>query len=355
MFRSARFKLTAWYLLIIMLISAAFSIAVYRAITPELEQGFRRAEMRLRAEQLGIPLPRQLPTHPEDLRPELRGGDPHFFLVEDLEAAKRGVLYKLLSINGIILILSASAGYFLAGKTLKPIEDALEEQRRFVADASHELRTPLAAMKTSVEVSLRDDQVPIQAKAILRDNLEEIDSLVLMTNSLLELAQHQEEHNGLKIDLLRIAALIDEASKQILPLAEEKGVDVVIRSDPEDILIEADADRMKKLVVILLDNAVKYTPGGGKVTVAARRIADKVVLIVEDTGIGIDRAHLPHIFNRFYRAESSRTRSKTPGFGLGLALAKRIIEEHHGSVDVTSQIDKGTKFTISLPLRHRKK
>ena len=179
MFRSARVKLTGWYLLIIMLISMVFSAVIYTSTTRELERGFRRAEMRFRGEELDTPCPRQRPEH-------LR-----FSFTEDIEAAKKRVVLNLLMINGAILAFSSAAGYFLAGKTLRPIEATMEEQKRFVADASHELRTPLTALKTSIEVALRKKRlVDKDSRAIMESSLEDIDGLESLANNLLSLTQY---------------------------------------------------------------------------------------------------------------------------------------------------------------------
>lgn len=184
MFRSARVKLTAWYLLIIMSISLSFSGVIYLRISRELERGFRRVDLRHRAEEMGIPLPRFFPRQ-EDLPWRLRGTQPRYFFMEDLEEAKRGLVLNLLAINVAIFGFFFLAGYFLAGKTLKPIENALEEQKRFVADASHELRTPLTALKTSMEVALRDKKMNlVTAKKVFGDNLAEVESLKLLSDKL---------------------------------------------------------------------------------------------------------------------------------------------------------------------------
>lgn len=352
MFRLARLKLTGWYLLIIMLISTAFSLVAYKGITAELERGFRWAELRLRAEEPGFRLPRPIPPNPEGLSPELRGTPPRFLLAEDLEAAKRQVIFHLLSINGVILVVSAAVGYFLAGKTLKPIEDALEEQKRFVADASHELRTPLTALKTSIEVNLRDEGLPEQARQILEDNLKDVDSLESLTDSLLHLAQHQKGEHDIEIEPVEINAVIQDVFKQIQPLAEEKGLEVKLDIEPTGQVVNADKACLKKLIVVFLDNAIKYTPKGGRISVAAKSFKKYLTLTIEDTGVGIEEKHLPYIFDRFYRVESSRSKSEAAGFGLGLSLAKRIIEAHQGSIDVASVVGKGTTFTIKLPLKH---
>ncbi len=352
MFRSARLKLTGWYLLIIMLICLVFSLAIYRGTTAELERGIRRAELRLRAEELGIRLPQQIPYHLEELRPELRNIFPRPFFLEDLQAAKQRVIFYLLLINGVILVVSAAAGYFLAGKTLEPIEEALEEQKRFVADASHELRTPLTALKTSIEVNLRDESLPGQTKQILKDNLEDVHSLESLTNSLLHLAQHQKGEHNIEIEPVKANEIIQGAFKQMHPLAKKKGIEAKLNIEPTDVVVEVDKACLKKLVTIFLDNAIKNTPKGGQISISASSFKKYLALSIEDTGIGIDERHLPYIFDRFYQVDSSRSKSVATGFGLGLSLAKRIIEAHHGSIDVTSVVGKGTIFTIRLPLKH---
>lgn len=349
MFKSARLKLTGWYLLIIMLISIAFSLVIYTAISRELEHGFRRVEMRFRARELNIPLPQHFSTRPEDLPPRLRELPPRFFLVEDIQAAKKRLGLNLLMINGFILGISAVAGYLLAGKTLKPIEAVLEEQKRFVTDASHELRTPLTALKTSLEVALRDKKLTTkEARATLESSLEDINRLQSLTNNLLGLSHYQEGATKLSFKKVGLAAVIESACEKIRPLAKKKGV--AVEFEAADLTIEADKESLEEMMVIFLDNGVKFTPQGGKVTVVAKPEKKYALIGVGDTGVGIAKEDLPHIFDRFYRADKSHSKTEVDGFGLGLALAKKIIEMHRGSVAVSSVLDKGTTFTIKLPL-----
>jgi two-component system sensor histidine kinase CiaH len=351
MFKSARLKLTLWYLLIIMLVSACFSVVIYVGLTRELERGFHRAEIRFRAEELDIPLPRRWLLQPENLDPRLQELRPHFFLIEDLAATKKRLILNLLVVNGVILGLSALVGYFLAGKTLKPIEEALEEQKRFVADASHEFRTPLTALKTSMEVALRDKKMSLRkAKEVIKSNLEDIDGLESLSNKLLSLARYQDNGHNLLFNDVDIAGVIENACRKILPLAKEKRIE--IRLEVKKQTIQANKESLEEMMVIFLDNAVKYTPPKGRVTVTTR--VDKRCLFIEvaDTGIGIAKEDIPHIFDRFYRLDKSRSKIDVPGFGLGLSLAKRIVEMHKGSVKVSSILNKGTAFTIKFPLKH---
>ena len=351
MFKSARLKLTGWYLAIIMLISVSFSGVIYLRMAKELERGFRRAELRFKAEELDISLPRRFSDRHEDLPPRLREITPPFLFVEDFQAAKKSLALNLLMINGTILIISAGAGYFLAGKTLKPIEIAMEEQKRFVADASHELRTPLSALKTSIEVALKDKKMAAkEARKVLASNLEEVDHLQSLSDDLLSLASHQNNNNNLSFKKVGLKKIIENAYKKIKPLAKKKNIKAVIDLGTKDLALQGDEKSLEKVVLIFLDNAVKYTPDGGKVTVAARPDKKNVLIKIKDAGIGIPKKDLPHIFERFYRVDQSRTKTKIDGFGLGLSMAKKIIELHKGSIKAESILGKGTSFTIKLPL-----
>lgn len=351
MFRSARLKLTAWYLLIIMFISLSFSAVIYAGLAAELERGLHLAELRHRAEELGIPLPRRFSVRPEDLPPRLREISPHFFLVDDLEEAKERLALNLLAINGIIFMVSALAGYLLAGRTLKPIENTLEEQKRFVADASHELRTPLTALKTSMEVALRGKKMSLEeAKRVMKSNLEDVDSLKSLSNNLLTLANFQNNGQSLIFKDVDILEVVKEAYRKILPLAKEKNISIVLKVQNQN--IKANKESLSQMILIFMDNAVKYTLPKGKATVAAKTEKNHLFIEVKDTGIGISQENLPHIFDRFYRVDQSRSKDKVAGFGLGLSLAKRIMEIHKGSVKVASEVSKGTTFTVKLPLRH---
>lgn len=353
MFKSARIKLTAWYLLIIMLISMVFSLVIYTTMTRELERGFRRAEMRFRAGELDIPLPQPLPRRWEDTSPSLRETDSRFSFVEDLEATKRRVALNLLMINGVILGLSAVAGYLLAGKTLKPIEAAMEEQKRFVGDASHELRTPLTALKTSIEVALREKRTTAkEAKAVLKSSLEDIDSLESLTDDLLSLTQYKQGNSTFVFQPSDISEVVENAYKKIKPLAKKKNIEVAVSLGTKGQALQGDKKSLGKMVLIFLDNAVKYTPKGGKVLVTTKSDNRNLIVKIKDTGIGISKEDISHIFDRFYRVDQSRSKDIVAGFGLGLSLAKRIIELHKGSVEVESVEGKGTTFTVKLPLKH---
>lgn len=351
MFRSARIKLTGWYLLIIMSISISFSAVIYMGTSREMEKGFHRAELRLKAEELGIRLPRHFSVQQEDLPPRLREVSPPFLFVEDLEAAKERLFLDLLMVNGVILVISAMAGYFLAGQTLRPIAGAMEEQKRFVADASHELRTPLTALKTSMEVGLRDKKASLkETRKIIKSNLEEVEKLRSLSDKLLSLARYQDNGSNFVFTDVEITEVIKAAERKILALAKAKNI--TLKTKLKKQLISANKESLEEMMVIFLDNAVKYTLPKGRVKVKTGAGKKHLFIEIQDTGIGIVKKDIPHIFNRFYRIDQSRSKTKVSGFGLGLALAKRIISLHKGSVEVSSVLGKGTTFIIKLPLKH---
>ncbi len=316
----------------------------------ELERGFRRAELRLKAEELDIPLPRRFSDLPEDLPPRLREMSPRFFFVEDLEVTKRRLGLNLLMVNGVILGISAVAGYFLAGKTLRPIEIVMEEQKRFVADASHEFRTPLTALKISMEVALREKKMSLkEAKKVIKSNLEDVDSLQSLSNNLLSLANLQTNSQNFAFKDVDIDEVVESAYRKILPLAKEKNIDLKIKVKKQT--LSANRESLEEMMIIFLDNAIKYTPKKGKVIVRTRTDKKRLTLEIKDTGTGVSKKDLPYIFDRFYRVDQSRSKDNVSGFGLGLSLAKKIIEIHKGSVIVASPLGKGTTFTIKLPLK----
>src|SRR4030042_5997943 len=204
MFHSARIKLTLWYLLIIMSISVLFSLTIYRFQVTESERILLR--QRVGIERGGFLRPG---FGPPELEPEI------------LKEAQRRLMLNLILINLGVLIISGGAAYFLAGRTLKPIEKALENQKRFVDDASHELRTPLTTMKTELEVNLRGKGLEKEAKEILESNLEEVDKLSYLSDKLLRLSRY-EQKEGLDFSQVSLKEALEEAIEKHISLAKSK-------------------------------------------------------------------------------------------------------------------------------------
>lgn len=332
MFKKARLQLTAWYLTIIMAISLSFSAIIYHGVTLEFQRRLQAIEKRLELHRHGFQMP---------------AGQVEFFF-KDIETAKIKILFILAYTNGVILLASAVAGYFLAGKTLKPIENSLNRQKKFVADASHELKTPLTALQTSIEVTLRNKNLKLaEAKKTLKNSLVDIDRLKRLTNDLLALAQNRQGKNFGKANI-SINKIIQNSISQLSPQIKIKHIDFKIQT-AKSLTIFGHKESLVKLITILLDNAIKYSPDKGKISLNAFAKNRCLFIKVKDNGIGIAKNDLPHIFDRFYRADISRSKLKTDGFGLGLSLAKKIVKQHQGSINVSSRLNSGSTFTVKLP------
>lgn len=337
MFTRTRIALTAWYLLIIMLISASFSVVIYRGLSTELDRIERITRLRI---ERGVPPPfatTQAPT----------------FVVFDSELiheTKGRIVMSLLVINAIILAGAAAAGYFLAGKTLKPISDMVEEQNRFITDSSHELRTPLTSLKSEIEVNLRNPHLELgQAKKLLQSNLEEVNKLQILSDSLIRLTQYQKGNKNLSQKNVSIQDVLTHSIQKISNAAREKSIGIKITGP--DASVNADKQSLMELFVILLDNAIKYSKQRQKISISLGKNKNQVTIDIVDRGIGIHHDDIPHIFDRFYRADKSRSKTSIPGYGLGLAIAKQIVQRHQGSISVKSSFGHGTTFTVSLPIK----
>ena len=340
MFGKARLKLTAWYLLIIMAISISFSVAMYRVLTGEFERVQRIQQFR----QQHVPPP------PPNLRVDQDSHQNHFYSYvldpELVEETKGRILIMLLLINGGILVLSSLAGYFLAGVTLKPIQEMVDEQNRFITDASHELRTPITSLRTELEVSLRDKKISPTTKEILTSNLEDVNALQILADKLIHLAQYQKNISNLSIVSLK--EVLQDSVKKVSSLGKHKHI--TFKTAFADATLKGDKSSLTELFVIFLDNAVKYSKKNTIVYITADVTSKQAKIQIADEGIGIPEKDLPHIFERFYKVDKSRSKTTSDGFGLGLSIAKQIIEQHGGTIQVKSTEEKGTTFTITLPV-----
>ncbi len=343
MFHSARIKLTVWYLIIIMAISFFFSTFIYFGATREFDRILRVEEFRTTHPNLGEKYI-QRPVWDTDVLPPLPNSpDPAL-----IQASRIRVIEGLAGINLIILALSALAGYFLAGRTLRPIKNMVDEQNRFITDASHELNTPLTSLKTSIEVNLRDKKLNLEkSKKVLLSNLEEVNNLQSLSEELIEITQYQKMNGNFVIKSVNIANIISAAAAKIKPQADKKQIKINSRVTKID--VSADERSLTELFTILLDNAVKYSPIKKDVDVQTVNADSKIKIIVKDRGIGIDKQDLPFIFDRFYRADKSRTKQQVAGYGLGLSIAKRIVDLHSGTITVESTKGKGTAFVVEIP------
>jgi len=233
-------------------------------------------------------------------------------------------------------------------QTLVRLEHAVGEMRQFSSALAHELRTPLAALRGDIELAMLEPGADEEVRRRLAGQLEEIDRLKGLIDRILLLARAEAGEIPLTIGTVDLGALAVSLVEQLEPVARAKGL--VLRCEHADaVTVPGDADWLKRLVLNLLDNAIKFTPAGGHVVVTVSREGTGARLAVRDTGIGIDPAVAPHIFEHFFRADPART-SGVEGAGLGLSLAKWVVDRHHGRIEVQSQPGHGSIFTALFPL-----
>ena len=334
MFHSARITLTVWYLIIIMTISGVFSIGFYNLATSEFQRIIRIQEFR--HENPGEKI----------LRP--KGIIVQKPSIQDLQEANDRLRFFLIVLNGIIFVVTGAAGYFLAGRTLRPIKEMVDEQNRFITDVSHELRTPLTSLRSEIEVGLRSRTMTLpDAKKLLQSNHEEVVRLQALSDNLLVLAQTGKTNASQAMEEMTVVKLLDEAIKKLNGSIKKK--EIRIEKAVNGVKVYGMPDRLVEVLVILLDNAVKYSPSKSVVKVSAKRQDKTTVITVSDSGVGIPKEDLPKIFERFYRANKSRS-SDQKGYGLGLSIAKKIVDAHGGTITATSIVGKGSTFTLYLPL-----
>ncbi|HEY3766714.1 MAG TPA: ATP-binding protein [Gaiellales bacterium] len=262
--------------------------------------------------------------------------------MEPEEDALHGLLaFMLLGVAGSVAIASIG-GWFLAGKSLAPVAAAFHRQQTFVADASHELRTPLAVIRANAEYLQQEQPESEEAAEILA----ETDRLATLVDALLALARGQAgEAADRPVDL---GELVSASAQAMQPLALGRKIALDVATTP-GLEVRGNPDQLRQLVLILVDNALRYTPEGGSVHVDARRNDGAAVVAVSDTGIGIDRDALDHVFERFYRADEARTRADA-GAGLGLSIAEQLVTGHGGHISAESAPGRGSTFRVSLPL-----
>lgn len=339
MFQQAVIRLTVIYLILVMILSAVFSVALYGVSTQELN----RLVARQQAQQALL--------DQAFLSPADRQAVDDFFAqrTEETEKSEHAIALRLIYLNALILLLGGAASYLLARRTLHPIEETLEAQKRFTSDASHELRTPLTAIKSEIEVALRDRGMRLpEARKLLKSNLEEVAKLEVLSNGLLKLARQDQKLDY--VETMPVEELIDAAINRIQRAATAKHMRIVRKVSAEKESVQGERWGLVESLFILLDNAVKYSPSRTTITVSADIVHKHLVMAVTDEGQGIAPHDLPHIFRRFYRADQSRSKETIAGYGLGLSIADRIIRLHGGDIRVASTPNQGSVFTVTLPL-----
>jgi len=271
---------------------------------------------------------------------------------EPEEAALSQLRIILLAVLAVSMAPAVGGGYLLSGRALRPIKTAMDSQRSFIADASHELRTPVAVVRTNAEllkrhIQARPSQKPERDAVALDDILSESERLGRMVDQMLTLAEADAGEREVSDSEVALHEVVEEAARSIKALAQVRGVTVDTRIEGI-VEVRGDRARLHELLVVLLDNAVKYTDAGGRVEIAVRQVHKKATVTVSDSGQGIPADSLPHIFDRFYRVDKARSR-ESGGTGLGLAIARHIVDAHGGTMHIESAMGEGTKVTVELP------
>lgn len=340
-------RLTLSYLGIIMAVSLLFSFLIYQISAREVGRGLRRGfDVVYAGPTTGSPGPTTF---------GIGGPGPNVAEIESvrdeqLETSRTRLKVQLTILNVFVLAAGAGVSYWLAKRHIDPIHEAMEAQGRFTSDAAHELRTPLTAMKTELEVSLRDKTLNAKdARGILESNLEEVNKLTALTNALLRLAHTSNQKDTSHWKQVGLKKLLNGVVAQYQHAALSRNIHIDT-SDVTDVKVFGDAEQLNEVVIILLDNALKYGRDGMSIRVASRLHDNNAEITITDQGIGIKASDLLHIFDRFYRADQSRTKLTIPGYGLGLSLAKAIIVHHNGTITAHSEPEVGTTFRISFPI-----
>jgi two-component system OmpR family sensor kinase len=310
--------------------------------------------------------------------------------LEDLNQLMGNLFSVFLILAPLALLFSVVGGWFLAHQSLKPVDTLTKAARQitasninqrlpayevddeigrltatfnemigrlhafitqlkqFSADASHELRTPLTIIRGEIEVALRSNQLSKPTRDLLKSVRDEVIRLSSIVESLMSLVRSEDGRLAFQFEPIPLSTLLGEVINDVRLLGESKNIKIYVRRlDP--LILEGDRNRLRQLFLNILHNAVKYTPANGRIVISLEQSNGKAVVRIRDTGIGIQKQDLPKIFDRFYRAPSSKN-DTTPGSGLGLSIAKWIVEAHHGTIEVQSKPKRGSTFTVTLPL-----
>lgn len=331
MFKSATIRLTGWYLLILMIFSILFSVFMYSTSSDIIKRRFNNFQNRIQQQM-------QSPIGVEPPQRDIMSG----VHAEEVKQALNDISISLIYVNLSVLIFGGLGSYFLARRTLKPLEEAHEAETRFTSDASHELRTPLAVMRSEIEVAMRDENTSSdELREVLSSNLEEVKKLTKLSEMLLDLSRM--DNIKLKfspVDILEVTKSISKDNPRINLKSKKQ------------LIVRANEVALGDLIKILVDNAQKYSPDDSIISIKISRAGSNAKFEITNSGPGIDPDKLPHIFDRFYRADLSRTSGEKSGYGLGLALAKNIVSLHNGSLSASSAPNHNTTFTFTLPLEN---
>lgn len=264
------------------------------------------------------------------------------------EITREGLYGELISFLIVAILITTIFSYVIARITLKPVRTALSSQKRFIGDIAHELRTPLSIIKTNIEVALLNKNINPEVEEMLHSNREELDRTSEIINNLLSFNKlvHPKKIHFKRVDM---GDVIDTAVMALKELGVQKKVKIKIRKKSPR-TVWGNSTALEQVALNLLKNAIAYTPPGGEIEVIAEpNNRGWLVFKVSDTGVGISRTDLAHIFEPFYRAERSRNRRVGSGSGLGLTIVNEIVKFHSGRISIKTALNKGTAVTILIP------
>ncbi len=259
------------------------------------------------------------------------------------------LIYTFLFVALIMFIIIYFISRFFANKSIQPVQEAFEKQKQFVADASHELKTPLAVINTNVDVLLSNKQDTIDSQSKWLNYIKsESERMAKLTNDLLYLTQMDNSNNKMIYSKFSMSEAVENIILTMEAVIFEHNLSLNYDLEPA-LFIHGNDEQIRQVVMILLDNAIKYTNKNGTISIALNRQNTDIILSITNTGEGIALEHLKKIFDRFYRTDKSRSR-QLGGYGLGLSIAKAIVDQHIGKIYAESTVNEKTTFFVKLPL-----
>ena len=328
MFQRARLKLTFLYSLIFLFLFWSLSAGVYLWMNKYFGD-------------TGID--RYIHTNSERFfngRKEERNEPPSDIILDELRDT-------LVIIYALLFFIVPTLAWFLTGRTLSPVQQSYEREKRFLADASHDLRTPLSILSGELEFALQKDTTKEEYNNIIASNKEEVTNLIALVENMLFLSREEVQYKSSQKEQVDLTDILTERIAIFQKAAKQKKIQLEFIFPKQSVVIKGNAQLLKRLFTNLLDNALQYTTAKGKISVTLAQKNTVIVTKISDTGIGISQENQEKVFERFFRIDTARSQK---GYGLGLAIAKQIVEFHHGSIHLASRVGKGTTITLSFPL-----
>jgi signal transduction histidine kinase len=331
MFKSAYTKLTIWYLAIVMFISIVFSVILYSITSTQLMEEIKRESNRIYQH---FPIINSEPVlHPHN----------------DLLYGDHIIILRLMIFNLVVFIAAGIASYFLARITLRPIEINHEQQKVFTSNVSHELRTPLTALKMESEIALMNPKKDTKSLVeTIKSNLEEVSKLESLINNILRLSKLETEEFQNDFKPLETKTIVTKTIDKLKVIAANRNIKINFKASHPNLIVHGDEESIIQLTTIILDNAIKYSHQSSQISIKDYSESHHVVIEIKDHGQGMSEESLQHIFDKFYRADNSRSKS-IQGYGIGLSIAKMIADIHQINIVVSSQLEKGTVVKLIFP------